>query len=109
MKIQLSMRGGIYGSLEFEPLDPRLIDPEFGNQVFAVLDEYELSARTRSRVAKTGKPDVRTERQTISFKVIPDVGEPKVYSIDEVSLGANPRLKWLFDTLWKHSRPRPAE
>jgi hypothetical protein len=109
MKIQLSMRGGIYGSVEFEPIEPNVLDPGFGDEVLAVLNEFASSTRSRSGNEKPTEPDVRTERQTIFFKVVPDEGKPEFFSIDETSLDAHPRLKRLFDILWKHSRPQPSE
>jgi hypothetical protein len=107
MKIRLSMRGGIYGSLAFEPVDAEVVSPQFGRELKAVMSKYQHISEHGKTAGELAQSGVRTERQTIEIELTPEGGESRIYSFGESSLEADPDLKRLFHALWKHSRPLP--
>jgi hypothetical protein len=109
MKIQLTLRGGIYGVVELEPVDPSDIEPGFGEEALRLLNECATGSGNESKSTGSDATGLRTEQQTFSFRVEPDSGDEKVFTIGEDALTSHPRLQALFDTLWRQARPRPSQ
>lgn len=99
MRIQLTLRGGIYGVLKLEPVDtddPGVALPEELPDLLS-----KPSAEGDHTPAANG---IRTEGQTYELEVRYDDGSSASFSYAESAVRADPRLKELIDAIWSQTR-----
>lgn len=109
MKVALTMRGGIYGTLELEEVEVGSGERQLDPKALEVLETAEMSAHAESAPDGPEAPaEVRTESQVFELTITDDDGESRRFVLPESALTASAAAGELVSHLQRLARPRPA-
>ena len=97
MRIQMTMRGGLYGTLELEEIDTEAAEIEVS---------AELQELLRAETPDEGRlADGRSEGQTYELRVVLGNGSTRKLRFTESAFEDDARLEQLVDVIWKQAKP----
>jgi hypothetical protein len=107
MRISLSVRGGIYGTVRLKPIDTDADDVSVPEDVLGFiqsgrLERYEETAAGALASERSG---LRTEQETYLLTVSAAGGQEKHFTFPKSAAEADSELKRLVDFAWSSSRP----
>ena len=107
MKIQLTLRGGIYGVLKLAQIDTEAAITDFPDELFDVIRSEPLRAFRIDASAKEGSQPgevhFETDQQLYEL-LVSDVDRQEEFSIPHSALQSDASIRSLIDAIWSRAK-----
>jgi hypothetical protein len=108
MKIQLTLRGGIYGILKLAEIDTAADGTDFPDELLDVIRSKPLKAfridTSATEDSQSGEQRFNTEQQLYDL-LVSDLDCHQRFSIPHSALQSDASIKDLIDGIWSRAKP----
>jgi hypothetical protein len=105
MKIQLTLRGGIYGTVTLETLDSENLDVDIPARLLRRLAADKMRRFEPDQLGAEPQESFATEQETYELSVGQPDGTTKRYEIPKPIADADPDLQQVMKLIWSMAKP----